>query len=681
MDSPFNQPFSTAPTPYTSSNMYGPSYEPFLETLDAQSQLQSIQLSAGRNNGPPRFSMAHQLSYSNPAPLPARPRLTRPQFQLRNPGQNSLYEINMFEARNQTLYQPPNRTQRRKQARNNGVEMERCVSQTGSQSTCCSSCPDGEACADPDCSVPSVSHDTPNCADNHVTTPSSYTDASKAGQKNDGYNLAANCQYGMQSPQISARNSNLNSTYNLDAPYQNGSQNLGHSNFFETSQAGASSLMFSNMGAGLVNNNNHSQIPSGLNGQPLDEYMAHCNWTDCNQFLSNQDEFNQHVYRQHVDPQMMYPCPVKGPGQCGELPENQLFPHLQAHHPSVFQNDSGSLSCPTHEDQTFHDFSMFEEHLGQVHPLAYPLQCGFDECHTIFTKPRDFLEHLNIQHAVPPPCPSSSSKGDEIMLDDSTRALEKAGSMHSLLRNEESNGHDPHQCRWTTAPGMSCGHKFTNEKELHGHIKEAHLSKLKKESGYICLWEGCDRAKKREGQHAGFTQKGKLERHMATHSNYKSAQCPECGELFSAEQSMKQHLRLHTGEKPFKCKHCPKTFPQQSACTIHERTHTKEKPLKCNICNARFSESSNLAKHRKTHGEKGIHVCTIPGCDKSFHRSDQLKRHVKSHEHRIKKLQQRQAAAARGEPVGSEYESTPTLTSTGSLSNGEVEELVQEYDG
>lgn len=100
----------------------------------------------------------------------------------------------------------------------------------------------------------------------------------------------------------------------------------------------------------------------------------------------------------------------------------------------------------------------------------------------------------------------------------------------------------------------------------------------------------------------------------------------------------------HTGEKKFQCPICEKWFRQASAFSkswralstgalittcvaMHKRVHTGEKPLQCKTCGKNFSESSNLSKHRKTHGERGTHACKAPGCKRSYHRLDQLRRH------------------------------------------------------
>lgn len=64
---------------------------------------------------------------------------------------------------------------------------------------------------------------------------------------------------------------------------------------------------------------------------------------------------------------------------------------------------------------------------------------------------------------------------------------------------------------------------------------------------------------------------------------------------------------------------------------MHRRIHTGDKPLKCPICGKAFSESSNLSKHKRIHETKGRFSCAEPGCDKTFHRLDQLRRHQKSH--------------------------------------------------
>jgi len=65
---------------------------------------------------------------------------------------------------------------------------------------------------------------------------------------------------------------------------------------------------------------------------------------------------------------------------------------------------------------------------------------------------------------------------------------------------------------------------------------------------------------------------------------------------------------------------------------MHQRVHSGEKPLECHICHKRFSESSNLSKHKRTHELRGRFACRVPGCDRNFHRQDQLRRHMKTHQ-------------------------------------------------
>ncbi|KAI1006836.1 hypothetical protein K3495_g1395 [Podosphaera aphanis] len=407
--------------------------------------------------------------------------------------------------------------------------------------------------------------------------------------------------------------------------------------------------------------------------QSADESFAFkCPWRGCTRLIEDGDQWDQHIHEEHIDPQMVYICPV----QADTCPENITNPmaHLQNYHDFDFNANGDGYRCPGGNCQQgveLFDPSSFHNHLDHFHatPGSGQVQCQLWACGHWFDDPNKLISHAKQNHTIPvwskpaqehsvssgpaelPPSTENQSQFNESSKDDrgpiNPRKPKETLAPRPQLRSNDNNclssTTDPikkgrleseksavHQCQWGNPQDIVCGIEFSSENDLHFHIKETHLECLDNKSGYYCRWIGCTR-ESRLGSKSGFSQRGKLERHMATHTNFKCSTCDICGSSFSAPQAMRQHRRLHTGERPWECKHCGKTFTQQSACTVHERTHTNEKPLECPICFKKFSESSNLTKHRKTHGEKGAHACTFPDCDKTFHRYDQLKRHLHAH--------------------------------------------------
>ncbi|TRX93885.1 hypothetical protein FHL15_005267 [Xylaria flabelliformis] len=86
---------------------------------------------------------------------------------------------------------------------------------------------------------------------------------------------------------------------------------------------------------------------------------------------------------------------------------------------------------------------------------------------------------------------------------------------------DEDSEPETHICQWTAHPHTNphtgeneiCGAEFTNTKDFHDHLCDFHVGKLTSHTGYACLWVGCPRKHDRP-----FVTRGKLRRHVATHS-------------------------------------------------------------------------------------------------------------------------------------------------------------------
>lgn len=107
---------------------------------------------------------------------------------------------------------------------------------------------------------------------------------------------------------------------------------------------------------------------------------------------------------------------------------------------------------------------------------------------------------------------------------------------------------------------------------------------------------------------------------------------PPCDKTYQFKQSMVRHAKsAHgMGEKPRACSYCDKSFHRADDLTRHIRIHTGERPYACSMCPKSFKQSSELNEHKRTHTKDSTYSCT--DCPKTFTTRMGLYQHRKKHE-------------------------------------------------
>lgn len=434
--------------------------------------------------------------------------------------------------------------------------VDECLSQSGSQTSCCSSCPDSPPCVEPDCTlaVPCTDRScevpvcTAPCLDiasqnqlafsEHTRRFGNWQDSTWGPQTTEALlrkdpasdklvdmTLEGACRAGY--PVDSSPYSNIPSVVNNDAatPF---SRSLSRPNTNYDSQSSYISGVLSGTGALFTHSN-------GLDGQsfePVQDVNSslsfNCPWDGCEQpsFIS-QDEWLPHLHEQHLDPQLTFRCPIPG-DTCPTDIGFDFLGHLEDSHGYNFED---TFNCPAPNcdpSETYYDPSMLHNHFDHAHatPIEGTLHCRLDACNSGFTDPTQLFDHISHFHGLPIKLPS----GEDIDLlvppktSQDTALLQRndipdADALSPVVPESKPDSPDQttqHVCKWTSAV-TPCGKICKSEADLQNHVTHDHLNLLDKGTGYNCQWQGCGRRDKR-GLKSGFSQRGKLERHMATHT-------------------------------------------------------------------------------------------------------------------------------------------------------------------
>lgn len=261
---------------------------------------------------------------------------------------------------------------------------------------------------------------------------------------------------------------------------------------------------------------------------PNNASMFQCTWDGCYQPFTSYENWLPHLHRDHVDPQMIFGCPIQAEN-CPHTIDVNPLDHLQMDHGFNFDMNENNFSCPAPNclpTETFCDPATLHNHFDHAHatPAQGGLRCRLEKECDFFGDYSQLFSHINEHHQLPP-----MPKDEDIDLSQpaGTAALAAASK---LVRPAEANslgaensglntGEAVHCCKWKASDEI-CGFTCQSEVELQTHIKHSHLDSLDKYSGYKCMWEDCKR-KEMPDEKEGFSQRGKLERHMATHTNCK----------------------------------------------------------------------------------------------------------------------------------------------------------------
>ena len=210
---------------------------------------------------------------------------------------------------------------------------------------------------------------------------------------------------------------------------------------------------------------------------------------------------------------------------------------------------------------------------------------------------------------------------------DCTKSFNRRARLNEHLHSHTNTR--PFKC-----PHSPCEKDFLRKTHLSHHIKSMHSDVR----DYVCVWDGCGKV---------FLTGTRLKRHHAAHEGREKFKCniSGCGQTFRKHATLQRHITsVHEGRPHYVCEKqeengltCGAGFETAAKLkTHHGRVHGTSR-FWCTLCTSNeISDQQNPDSHERlaftTYGElqahnRTVHPPSCETCDTKFHTLKELKRH------------------------------------------------------
>lgn len=118
---------------------------------------------------------------------------------------------------------------------------------------------------------------------------------------------------------------------------------------------------------------------------------------------------------------------------------------------------------------------------------------------------------------------------------------------------------------------------------------------------------------------------------FTVHGQGEGLSCDICNKRFERAERKDDHMNIvhNISKNEYLCGECGQNFFNKENFKRHEKSHREN--TRCDICDKTFKSSKNLNDHLKNQHKSRPVECQLQGCNKSFMKKTNLKRHMNTH--------------------------------------------------